>query len=190
MYVPQIQSVLWAVRIVIMSQIFPSEQDARNAVRVWTQAKDITVGMLSRFGRGVGSVENDPLSCPRRARFDEASNVIWFIVNRRESENSTTGITGRSLLTFSNGASGDHVAFLGTTSMVDDPARLKAIWDAHADVRFPKGAADPAVTLMKFTPETASYWEGGGDVLGFVVDFVESKITGKPQLAKHGAVPA
>jgi general stress protein 26 len=176
-----------------MSHAFPNEDTAKGAVRVWSLARSIKTAMLTT---GPVSTTTDAASKdaimttrPLRARFEEHADAIWFIVRR--SVVSNLGQVSSALLTFSDGADGDHLAFRGTLSPSNDRVRLKSLWDAHATIAFPQGPEDKDATLLKFEPAIATYWEGGGDIVSFLVHFIEAKMTGDPHDAvKHGTVPA
>jgi len=172
-----------------MNTHFPSENTAKNAVKVWSLAKAIHVAFLTV--KAASSEEPATAAAgfdarPMRALFEENADAIWFIVPRAFPALRTVD----ALLTFSNGPDGNHVAFYGTTSRVDDPVKLKSLWTAHADIAFPKGSTDGDATLLKFEPAKASFWAGGSDTLSFVINFLEAKMTGEaPEVGKHGFVP-
>ncbi len=168
-----------------MATPFPSEDTAKDAVRVWSLIQSIKTGMLSGSAGALASGQMDVR--PIRGRFEDHPDAIWFLVPRGSmAEQETTG--REQLLTFSSGSDGEHVALLGKVSCVNDRAKLKALWDAHADVEFPLGAEDPTATLVKYEPRTAQFWTHGG-LLGFVINFLEAKLTGEPhKIGEHGIV--
>lgn len=182
---------------------FPSEDMARNAARVWSLAKYIKVAMVS--SRDVLTSDPDTMmpnlakgkmpdrmserlpgklvTRPMRARFQDDSNVIWFIMPR---QGALAGMlkaddTQSMMVTFSNGGEGDHIVFEGMASMPDDRLMLESVWDSHADIHFPQGPKDRAAVLMRFEPRTAHFWTGGQDIVSFAVHYVTAKLTGEPQ---------
>jgi general stress protein 26 len=168
-----------------MATAFPSEDTAKDAVRVWSIVQSIKTGMMSGCA---GAVTNGLMDVrPMRGRFEDHPDAIWFIVPRGSI--GDLELAGQEqLLTFSSGGDGEYVALVGKMSAVPDRAKLKSLWDAHADVEFPQGAEDPNATLMKFEPRTAQFWTHGG-FLGFVVNFLEAKFTGEPKkIGEHGVV--
>lgn len=173
-----------------MTVTFPSEDVAKHAVKIWSIVKSIKVGMLTA-NEGIEGARTDGVNArPMRARFEEHADAIWFIVPRA-TFGGPAQAPRAALLTFSNGADGDHVALQGTTAQVEDRAKLKDLWDGHADIRFPKGPTDPDATLMQFIPVKAAFWAGGSDVLSFVVNFLEAKLTGDPPVVgEHASVPS
>jgi len=169
----------------LMTTSFPSEGTAKNAVRVWSLIQSIKTGMMS--GGTDVSAENDMGVRPMRGRFEDNPDAIWFIVSRGSLADPEFSGHDR-LLTFSSGGDGEHVALLGTVSSVPDRDKLKSLWDAHADVEFPKGAEQADATLLKFEPRTAQFWTHGG-LFGFVVNFLEAKLTGEPRkIGERGIV--
>lgn len=170
-----------------MAELFPSQDRAKDAVRVWSLIQSIKVGMLSDSLTAPGRA--DLQVRPMRGRFEEHADAIWFIVSRKEVP-SADDMSKECLLTFSSGADGDHVALTGTLSASSDRSKLKGLWDAHAGVEFPAGAEDPDATLLKFSPRQAKFWTEGG-LIGFIIDFIEAKFTGEARkIGEHGAVMA
>jgi general stress protein 26 len=176
--------------------IFPSEEMARDATKVWSLAKALKIAMVSVMPEWVSKAARpnsvtEPVggACPMRARFQEGSNIIWFIMSRdavMAELNDATPI----MLTFSNGGEGDHIVFQGYASISDDRDMLKALWDAHASVHFPQGPEDAQALLMRFEPQQAQFWTDGQDVISFVVHYVNAILTGQPQtVGRHGFVP-
>jgi general stress protein 26 len=174
-----------------MALAFPSEDTAKHAVKVWSLVKSIKVGMMTfdETAEVPGGQADELNSRPMRALFEEHADAIWFIVPRKflSSHSLLNGIHS-ALLTFSGGAEGDHVALRGQVTAVDDRAKLKALWTGHADIAFPKGPSDTDATLLRFTPEQAAFWAGGSDVLSFIVNFLEAKLTGNPPVVGEHAV--
>lgn len=170
------------------THLFPSEEMSRNATRVWDLAKSIKIAMVS-FSDQTAAVENVATTTrPLRGRFQDNSNMIRFILPRSslfaDLKNSQP-----VLVTFSNGSSGDHIAFQGTLSACDDRSLLKALWDSHADIHFPQGPEDPSAALVQFEPHAANFWTGGQDFVSFAVHYITAKLTGEPQaVGKKGMV--
>jgi len=171
-----------------MTTNFPSEDMAKNTVKIWSIMKSVGVAMMS-----VGNPHSDDATAgvnsrPMRARFEDKADVVWFIVPRSIFSSWAEG--HQTLLTFSGGSHGDHVALQGEISEVEDRAKLKALWDGHADIMFPRGASDPEATLLCFKPSKATFWAGGSDIVSYVVNFLEAKVTGEaPTVGVHATVP-
>ncbi|MEO8384273.1 MAG: pyridoxamine 5'-phosphate oxidase family protein [Betaproteobacteria bacterium] len=189
--------------------MFPSEDMARDAVRVWSIAKAIKVAMVSSRDRLTRDPEMPDLATgkvpdrlgdhtadtlvtrPLRARFQDDSSVIWFILPRRSAlaGMSSSEDAQTMMVTFSNGGEGDHIVFEGVASLSEDRAIMASLWDSHAEIHFPKGAKDLAAVLIRFEPHSARFWTGGQDFVSFVVHYITAKMTGEPQkVGTHGMV--
>ncbi len=189
-----------------MNTTFPSEDMAHNAARVWRLAKSIRVAMISPRDALMAKLEKDgdePANTvagaaadtlgtfPVRARFQDDSNVIWFILPRRSPLAGLARDKAESalLVTFSNGSDGDHIVFDGTATLSEDRGMLEKLWDSHADIHFPQGPEDRDAVLMRFAPRTAQFWTGGQDMVSFAVHYVTAKLTGEAQkVGRQGTV--
>lgn len=190
-----------------MTTTFPSEDMARNAARVWHLAKSLKVAMVSlrealmadpgtmmpdlatgqmpdrRAGSMAGRMPDTLITRPLRARFQDDSNIIWFILPRRSAMAglSRPDEPQSMLVTFSDGGEGDHIVFEGMAMLSDDRDRMAQLWDGHADIHFPQGPKDPNACLIRFEPRTAQFWTGGQDLVSFAVHYITAKLTGEPQ---------
>lgn len=102
---------------------------------------------------------------------------LWFIVAR---DSHTVAELGSDPVVGVSFASNDTwVSLAGTAEMIDDSQKVAALWNQWVQAWFPDGPGDPNVVLIKFTADSAEYWDSPGGRIASVISLVKSQITGK-----------
>jgi general stress protein 26 len=160
-----------------------AERDSELIENVWKLAESVRVAMLTLH-------DGESLSArPMYSLIPEGEEVVWFITDRHSPKIAEAAEDVDALLTFSNGLKGENLVMTGTIRIVDDRAKLKALWSTGADLYFPKGPDDPSAILLRFEPERGEYWKGGTGAIGFALQYAKAKLTGRPaKLGDHGQV--
>ena len=82
-----------------------------------------------------------------------------------------------------------YVSVAGNARIVDDRAKVEALWSPAMKLFFPGGKDDPNLRLIHVQAESAEYWDGPGTLLGRALTFVLSAVQDEPgQLADNGFV--
>jgi general stress protein 26 len=113
----------------------------------------IPVAMLTTTG--LGRLRSRPMVTPR-APFD---GCLWFVTARAAGKTGEIRDRQAVHVTFVAPSENRYVWASGTASIVDDPARLKALWHGGYLQWLPGGPEDPSVTLIKVAVEEAEYWD-------------------------------
>jgi general stress protein 26 len=113
----------------------------------------IPVAMLTTTG--LGRLRSRPMVA-QRAPFD---GCLWFVTARAAGKTGEIRDRQAVHVTFVAPSENRYVWASGTASIVDDPARLKALWHGGYLQWLPGGPDDPSVTLIKVAVEEAEYWD-------------------------------
>jgi general stress protein 26 len=76
-------------------------------------------------------------------------------------------------------SSSSWVSLAGRASVVDDPAKLKELWDTFTDAWMEGGPENPNNVLIKVDADSAEYWDSPGSKVTQLVNLVKAKVTGK-----------
>jgi general stress protein 26 len=120
-----------------------------------------------------GALVGHPMTV-QEAEFD---GDLWFIVGQDSSAVHHLGRERTVGVTLSSNDS--WVSLAGTAAVVDDHAKLEELWNSRVEAWFPDGPADPNVGLVKFSADSAEYWDTPGGKVASVLSFVKSKVTGE-----------
>jgi general stress protein 26 len=115
--------------------------------------KGIPVAMLTTTG--LGRLRSRPM-VTQRAPFD---GCLWFVTARAAEKTGEIRDRQAVHVTFVAPSENRFVWASGTATIVDDPARLKALWHGGYLQWLPGDSNDPSVTLIKVAVEEAEYWD-------------------------------
>lgn len=160
------------------------DNDRGSVEKAWKIAQSVKVGFLTLHDGGGLSAR------PMYALIPDDWDAIWFITHRDSPKIVEAEQHSDALLSFSTGEKGEHLVMSGTVSVVEDRARMKSLWGGGAEMYFPRGADDPAATLLRFEPSQAEYWaRAGGNPVNCALKYAKAKLTGDPSgLREHSRV--
>ncbi len=125
------------------------------------------------------------VSRPMTVQEREFDGDLWFFAAK--DSNDVKEIAGGASVNVSFSSSDTWLSLSGTAETVDDQAKIKELWNPYVEAWFPDGQDDPNVTLIRFSPDTAQYWDTPGGRVASVIAFVKSKVTGSaPDVGESG----
>jgi general stress protein 26 len=129
-----------------------------------------------------GRIVSHPLTV-QEAEFD---GDLWFVVSRDATFVDDLRLDDRAGVSLSSNDS--WVSLSGRAQLVEDPAKVRELWSPTIEAWFTDGPDDPKVGLLKFTAESAEYWDSPGGKIASLFSFVKSKVTGEPYDAENETV--
>ena len=129
------------------------------------------------------------LARPMRGMVESHANAIWFFSDRDTEAAAQAKDDGKCCLTFADVRGQTFVSVSGELSLVSDRAEISRLWNEGASVYFPGGVDDQSMVLLRFTPESASYWDSPANPVVLAIKFLQAKATGKrPELGVQESV--
>ena len=119
----------------------------------------------------------------QEAEFD---GDLWFLVSK--SASFVLDIAKDERVGISLSSNDSWVSLSGTADLVEDGAKVKELWSPTVEAWFTNGPDDPDVGLLKFSAESAEYWDSPGGKIASLFSFVKSKITGEPYEGENETV--
>ena len=115
---------------------------------------------------------------PMTVQEREFDGDLWFFAARDSTAVTQLEVNPGAGVTITSNDT--WVSLSGTAETVDDAAKIKELWNPLVEAWFPEGADDPNITLVKFSSDSAEYWDTPGGRVASVISFVKSKVTGEP----------
>lgn len=143
--------------------------------------RDAKVAMLTTM-----TAEGTHVSRPMGLQEAEFDGDLWFLVSKSATLVLDAQADERVGVSLSSNDS--WVSLSGTAELVDDPAKVRELWSPTVEAWFTNGPDDPEVGLLKFTAESAEYWDSPGGKIASLFSFVKSKITGEPYEGENETV--
>jgi general stress protein 26 len=141
--------------------------------------EDNYIGMLTTTGADGGLH-----SVPMARQEVEPSAELWFITARDTEHVRDIEARPQIGLTFSSKDA--WVSIRGTATVVDDPAKLKELWNTFAEAWLPGGPEDPNAALIKVDASRGEYWDTPGGKVTSLLSLAKTKLTGETYDADHG----
>lgn len=86
--------------------------------------------------------------------------VVRFATSNRSAKTTEVAMDPRvSIVMQGDGA---YLAISGAASVLDDPDRIRQLWQPSWKPWFPKGPEDPSLVLLEIDPDRAEYWDRQG----------------------------
>lgn len=123
---------------------------------------------------------------PLTVQETEFDGDLWFLVSKSASLIVDLARDERAGISMSSNDA--WVSLSGTAGLVEDRDKVRALWSPTVEAWFTNGPDDPDVGLLKFSAESAEYWDSPGGKLASLFSFVKSKITGEPYDAENEKV--
>ncbi len=128
----------------------------------------------------VTNLSNTPLSSRPMAtqKVDEEGN-IWFMSDKDSDKNKEIQTDNRVQLFYSAHGSYEYLSVYGTAEIIFDKEKIHEMWTNFAKAWFTEGEDDPAISLLKVTPEDGYYWDTKNNKIFSLFKIAKSIVTGK-----------
>ena len=110
-----------------------------------------TVAMLTSH-----DAEGALVSRPMAPLEMDADGALWFFTHRRSTKIEQLTVLN---LCFVDAERGTYVSMSGHGDVVEDREHVKRLWSPLARPWFPHGPDSEELTLLKFTPQAAEFWD-------------------------------
>ena len=114
---------------------------------------------------------------PMTLQETEFDGDLWFIVGLGST--AVAHLQRKDTVGVTLSARDSWVSLAGTAAVVDDHTKLEQLWNSRVEAWFPDGPTDPNVGLVKFSADSAEYWDSPGGKVASALSFVKSKVTGE-----------
>lgn len=155
--------------------------DTTPVQRVAELIKDFRFAMFT-----TRNAEDRLVAHPLTVQEAEFDGDLWFLVSR--SATFVIDIRRDDRVGVSLSSNDSWVSLSGRAELVEDPAKVRELWSPTVEAWFTNGPDDPDVGLLKFSAESAEYWDSPGGKIASIFSFVKSKITGEPLDAENEKV--
>ena len=133
--------------------------------------EDMSVAMLTNFD-DQGAMVSRPMS-PLEM---DVNGTLWFFTDRRSTKAEHLRVLN---ISFTDPAQSTYVSLSGRGELDTDRAHIDRLWTPLAKPWFPDGPDSPNLTLLKFMPDTAEYWDAPDSKMVRLVAMAASIVTGK-----------
>jgi PPOX class probable F420-dependent enzyme len=140
--------------------------------KVRTLIEDTRVGMFTTVDEQ-GRLVSQPMAVQEVTEDGD----LWFITER--SSDKVRNIRAEPRVNVSFSSRDSWVSVAGSAEVLDDPAKLRELWNTFTDAWMEGGPENPENVLIRVSAGTAEYWDSPGSKVTQVLNLVKAKVTGK-----------
>lgn len=118
-------------------------------------------------------------TAPMSASEIEENGTFWFLSTNESTRNADIQGNPASDLIFANPGSSSYLSVRGKSEIIEDKQKLDDLWNPIVKTWFTEGKDDPRISIIKFTPEEAYYWDTKNGKMVSLVKIAIGAVTGK-----------
>ncbi|HEY0562211.1 MAG TPA: pyridoxamine 5'-phosphate oxidase family protein [Methylophilus sp.] len=142
--------------------------------------KDMKYAMLSSYQVAEGKLTSRPMTPQEMCE----EGAIWFLA---DSDSESVRNLEVMNLAFSNESENTYISIAGHGELVADRQRMQTLWSMFARPWFPQGVESKNLTLLKFVPHSAEFWDGPDSKVVQLLTMAASIAAAKPiGMGEHG----
>ena len=141
--------------------------------KVWELIKDVRIALL------VTSADEGLRGRPMAAMNKDFNGELWFASRSDTPKLDEIKDESHVLLPYSEPKDQNYVSVAGTARIVQDVAKVKALWSEPMRVWFPKGPEDPDIALICVTVTSAEYWDAPSSAWVYGLGYAKARLTGE-----------
>lgn len=103
---------------------------------------------------------------------------IWFMSHRDSEKNQQVKQDDTVYLQYLDSGKNHYLSLTGSASIVTDRAKIHELWNPMAKAWFEQGEDDPAISLIRVTPQEGHYWDTKNGKLLTMLKIAASALTG------------
>lgn len=167
----------WFVREEIKEQIMG---DTKNLISDEAIEKIKHLAESANTCHFVTALTKLPLSTrPMATQKVDEDGSLWFMSDKNSSKNHEIQNDNRVQLFYSNQSSYEYLSISGTAEIIFDKKLIDEMWSSIAKAWFTEGKDDPAISLVKVTPEEGYYWDTKNNKMISLIKIAAAAVTGK-----------
>ena len=112
---------------------------------------------------------------------------LWFFTSRNSWKAEDINSNPTIQLVYINENDGIYVSIEGVADIVQDPQRMKELFNSFVKAWFPKGLKDPSLVLLVVRPLEIEYWTNDDCKVLTYIKILSAAVTGaQADVGEHG----
>ncbi|MBC7388585.1 MAG: pyridoxamine 5'-phosphate oxidase family protein [Opitutaceae bacterium] len=105
--------------------------------------------------------------------------TIWFLSSKDSEKNFEIMENANVQLIYSKPGDSKFMSVYGIASIQTSQAKIDELWNPLAKAWFTEGNEDPNISVIRFIPQTAQYWDTAHGKVISLISIAASALTGK-----------
>jgi general stress protein 26 len=149
-----------------------SNQDAIKKMK--DMAEEIQICMFCTY-----DAQNKMQTAPMNANQIDDDGTFWFLSTKDSTRNIDIQANSVTDLIFAQPSKSNYLSIRGTSEILHDKQKIDDLWNPMVKTWFTEGKDDPNITVIKFTPEEAYYWDTKNGKMVSFLKIALGAVTGK-----------
>lgn len=154
---------------------------AAHTDRVWELAKRIGICMFVTWD---GERQR---ARPLVATVEKQNHAIWFLTDVEGHKDEQVEKFPTVTLAFADNGGNKYVSITGKAEILNDRALIKTLWSPYAKAWW-SGPEDPAIRIIKVTPQDAELWDTPGGLFSKVAMLAAAVTRRGPRIGDNAKV--
>ena len=137
-------------------------------------AKEVKVCMFCTYDSS-----NRLQTAPMSTNKVDDNGDFWFISDKNSKRNEDIKSNDITDLIFGDPAKENYISVHGSSQLLFDKDIIKELWNPIVKTWFQGGVDDPNISVIKFTPDDAYYWDTKHGKMVSFLKIVAGAVTGK-----------
>lgn len=152
--------------------------------KVKALAEDIRIAMLTTVSEN-GKLRSRPMALNNI----EEDGTMWFFTGKDSEKVEEIEEHAKVNVNFADNSDYDYLSVAGKAELVLDKAIIKEKFNRMTKAWFPEGTESDNISLLRVTPDSAEYWDGGDNKMVQLFHLGKALLTGKKyQGGRHETV--
>jgi general stress protein 26 len=152
-----------------------TDQQKEQLQKIFEKIKDVDIAMLTTIDVAKGTLHSRPMSTNKQV---DPDGTIWFFTYANSEKASEVEKHKNVNLSYSEPKKQLYVSVSGSGEIVEDKAKMKALWRPILKAWFPDELETPNIALLKVTITEAEYWDSNSNKMVQLFHIVRALVTG------------
>ena len=149
-----------------------SNQDAIKKMK--EMAEEIEICMFCTY-----DADNKMQTAPMRANEIDNDGTFWFLSTNESTRNTDIQANSTTDLIFAQPGKENYLSVHGHSEITYNKQKIDDLWNPMVKTWFTEGKEDPRISVIKFTPEEAYYWDTRHGKMVSFLKIAVGAVTGK-----------
>lgn len=149
-----------------------SNQDAIKKMK--DMAEEIQICMFCTY-----DAQRRMQTAPMSASQIDEDGTFWFLSTKESTRNIDIQGNSTTDLVFAQPSKSNYLSIRGSSEVLYDKQKIDELWKPMVKTWFTEGKDDPNISVIKFTPEEAYYWDTKHGKMVSFLKIAVGAVTGK-----------
>jgi len=161
------------------------QEQNQNIEKFIEMVKDVRVCMLITNEKNAENLSGRPMSI---SKIDD-DGKMWFFTKASSYKVDEIEESKKVSIAITDESGNNYLMIHGSAILVNDKAKMTALWSSILKAWFPLGLEDPDMILIKVTPNEVNYWDGSSSKMVVLFNMLKAIVTGKDYAeGEHGKI--